>query len=180
MEFRFCPDCGAVLVPRLIGDEGLVPYCEACAIPRFGFSYNCIIALPVNAQNPDEVALIRQDYVSRKSHICVAGYVKHGETLEACACREVEEELGLRVCDAVYTRSYYFERKDLLMLGFVVRVSKEDFNISGEVDSARWFSLDEAEDELQNASIALQLLRDYRAGREQVHSTLDPAGRENA
>ena len=66
------------------------------------------------------------------------------------------------------------------MLGFEVRVSKEDFNISGEVDSARWFSLDEAEDELQNASIALQLLRDYRAGREQVHSTLDPAGRENA
>ncbi len=180
MEFRFCPDCGAALVPRPIGDEGLVPYCEACATPRFGFSYSCIIALPVNAEDPNEVALIRQDYVTRQSHICVAGYVKHGETLESCARREVEEELGLPVRDAAYMRSYYFERKDLLMLGFVVRVSKEDFNISGEVDSARWFSLDEAEVELQNASIALQLLRDYRTGRELAHSSVDPAGRSNA
>jgi len=135
--------------------------------------------LPVNAEDPDEVALIRQGYVTRQSHICVAGYVKHGETLESCARREVEEELGLPVRDAVYMRSYYFGRKDLLMLGFVVRVSKDEFHISGEVDSARWFSLDEAESELQNASIALQLLRDYRAGRAQAQSPI-PSERTNA
>ncbi len=162
MQFRFCPDCGAALVLRVIGDEGETPYCEACRKPCFGFSYSCVIALPVNAENPEEVALIRQSDVSHHHHVCVAGYVKQGETIEASARREVAEELGLPTGQAVYLRSYYFERKDLLMLGFVVQVKKQDFNLSGEVDAARWFSLDDAEVELQNARIALQVLRDYR------------------
>ncbi|MBP7401546.1 MAG: NUDIX domain-containing protein [Clostridia bacterium] len=165
MDFAYCPTCGRRLEPREIGDEGLVPYCETCRRPHFGFSYSCVIVLPVNADDPDEVALIRQDYVTSKNHICVAGYVKHGETIEAAAAREVEEEIGLRVRDVRYMRSYYFERKDLLMLGFTARIEKADFRISGEVDSARWFGIDEAERELQNSGIALQLLRDYRTAR---------------
>ena len=162
MDFSFCPDCGARLEPRPIGDEGLVPYCGSCKKPLFGFSYSCVIALPVNADNPREVALIRQDYVTAKNHICVAGYVKRGETIECSAKREVEEELGLRVRDVRFMRSYYFERKDLLMLGFIATIEKDAFRISGEVDSARWFSLDEADRELPDGSIAWQLLQDYR------------------
>ncbi len=166
MKFHFCPDCGSSLVLRPIGDEGEIPYCEPCQKPCFGFSYSCVIALPVNADNPDEVALIRQSDVSGLHHVCVAGYVKQGETIESSARREVEEELGLPVCDVTYLRSFYFERKDLLMLGFVVKVKKQDFALSCEVDSARWFALDEAEHELQNARIALQVLRAYRQGRD--------------
>src|SRR5450756_2466340 len=97
MDFKYCPECGSPLEPRPIGDEGLVPYCEACRRPHFGFSYSCVIVLPVNADNPEEVALIRQDYVTSKNHICVAGYVKRGETIEDSARREVEEEIGLHV-----------------------------------------------------------------------------------
>ncbi len=165
MDFSYCPDCGAKLEPKPIGDEGLVPFCATCSKPLFGFSYSCIIALPVNADNPDEVALIRQGYVTNKNHICVAGYVKRGETIEASARREVEEELGLSVRDVSYMRSYYFERKDLLMLGFVAKIEKDAFRISGEVDSASWFTLDEADRELANASIAWQLLQDYKNSR---------------
>ena len=161
MEFSYCPDCGEKLAPRIIGDEGLVPFCSTCSKPLFGFSYDCVIVLPVHVENPREIALIRQDYVTKASHICVAGYVKRGETIEMSACREVEEELGLPVCDVRYLRSYYMERKDLRMLGFVARIKKQPFRLSGEVDTARWFTIEEADRELPDGSIAWQLLQDY-------------------
>lgn len=178
MDFKYCPECGSVLEPRPIGDEGLVPYCEACHKPHFGFSYSCVIVLPVNADNPEEVALIRQEYVTSKNHICVAGYVKRGETIEDSARREVEEEIGLHVRDVRYMRSYYFERKDLLMLGFVANIEKDAFRISGEVDAAHWFSLEEADRELPDGSIAWQLLQDYRSTPVLSTGTADAGGED--
>ena len=31
MKFTYCPDCGSLLVPKVIGDEGEVPYCGKCS-----------------------------------------------------------------------------------------------------------------------------------------------------
>lgn len=45
MKFTYCPDCGSELTERMIGDEGLVPFCEVCSRPWFPFSYSCAIAL---------------------------------------------------------------------------------------------------------------------------------------
>ena len=108
MKFVCCPQCGAKLEKREIGDEGLVPYCSSCGRPWFDMPYACTITLVINEY--DEVALIRQGYVSDQYYVCVAGYVKCGETAEETAAREVEEELGLVPESLRYTRSYYFER----------------------------------------------------------------------
>ena len=61
MKFVCCPQCGAKLEKREIGDEGLVPYCSACGRPWFDMPYACTITLVINEY--DEVALIRQGYV---------------------------------------------------------------------------------------------------------------------
>jgi len=161
MKFTYCPTCGQKLVPKIIGDEGYVPFCESCGKPLFDYFYTCTISLAVNEQG--EAALIKQGYVSQTSHVCIAGYMKSGENAESAAAREVGEELGLKVLSTEYINSYYYPKKDMLMLGFVCRVNKDSFNISQEVDSAEWFSYDEAEQKLKNSSIALQLLKDYRA-----------------
>ena len=57
-----------------IGDEGLIPFCETCSVPLWDMFTTSIIAAVVNEQN--EVALLRQDYVSTASHVCVAGIMK--------------------------------------------------------------------------------------------------------
>lgn len=155
MKFTYCPDCGKKLTKKEIGDEGLVPYCPECGRPWFALSYTCTITLVVNEEN--EIALIRQGYVSETNYVCIAGYMKPGESGETTAAREVEEELGLKPYKITYVNSYPFERKDMLMLGFTARVKKADFHISQEVDKAEWFTYQEAVEKLRPGSIAQQL-----------------------
>ncbi len=158
MRFTYCPHCGAKLGQREIGDEGLMPFCETCDIPLFDVTEPCIIALAVNEQG--EAALLRQNYVTTETYVCVAGHIKTGETAEKTACREIEEELGILPEKVEFIRSYYYEKKDMLMLGFLARVKKSDFSLSGEVDSAKWFPLMEADQYVKEGSIAWNLVKE--------------------
>lgn len=158
MKFTYCPHCGEKLIPREIGDEGLVPYCQACQKPLFPFFYTCTINLVVNEYR--EIALLRQDYVSRENYVCVAGYMKPGESAELSARREIKEELGLTVQSLQFIQSFPMEQKGLLMLGFLARVKKENFCLSCEVDSACWFSYGEAVERVRPGSVAAQLLEE--------------------
>ena len=76
MEFQYCPRCGSKAVPREIGDEGLVPWCETCKRPLFPMFSTCIIALAVDEAG--NVALLRQGYISARYHVLVSGYMKPG------------------------------------------------------------------------------------------------------
>jgi len=156
MEFKHCPDCGAKLTPKDVGDEEPTPFCEACARPFISFSSPAIIAAVVNERR--EVALLKQSHVSDSHWVLVAGYVTQGETAEQAAAREVEEETGLRVRLLEYISSYHHKRRDLLMLGFIARVEKAGFKPSREVDHIRWFPLREASAHLIPGSIGQRLL----------------------
>lgn len=162
MRYKYCPECGEKAVLREIGDEGLIPYCEKCQRPWFDIFPTCVICAAVNEFG--EVALIKQGYVTDANYICVAGYMKSGEAAEDAAAREVEEEIGLEATSVEYIRSYPYAKKDMLMLGFKVNVKKAELKLSCEVDSARWFSLDEARDFMREGSIAWQLVGEVAKG----------------
>lgn len=157
MHFTYCPHCGSRLVKKEIGDEGLIPFCETCNVPLWDMFTTSIIAAVVNEQK--EVALLRQDYVSTASHVCVAGIMKMGESAEDAVIREVKEELGLDVEELHFVKSYPFEKKEMLMLGYRARVKKKDFTLSGEVDSAEWVPFEHALEKLREGSIAWQLVK---------------------
>lgn len=159
MIFTYCPHCGSRLTQKEIGDEGKVPFCENCSTPIFNFSYTCIITIAINEFN--EAALIRQGYVSENSYVCVAGYIQRGEDAEDAAAREVKEEIGLDAVSVKYINSYYFKKKDMLMIGFICRVKKDTIKLSKEVDSAEWFPLSEAKSKLGPHSIGLKMLNEY-------------------
>ena len=57
-----------------------------------------------------------------------------------------------------YINSYYYPKKDMLMLGFLAHVKKQDFKISEEVDKAEWFDLKHASDKVRKGSIAMKLI----------------------
>ena len=78
MHFTYCPQCGKRLIPREIGDEGMLPYCEDCRRPFWEMFATSVICAAVNEYN--EVALLRQEYVSTQNHVCVAGIIQMGET----------------------------------------------------------------------------------------------------
>ena len=158
MKFTFCPTCGTRAIQKEIGDEGQMPFCEKCSVPLWDYFTTSVICATVNEFG--EVALIRQSYTSTTNFVCVAGHMKCGESAEETAEREVMEEIGQKACRVTFVHSYPYAKKDMLMLGFLVEVKKEDLALSGEVDSAQWFPLSEAPSVLREGSIAQQLVMD--------------------
>ena len=158
MRFTYCPHCGNELIKKEIGDEGLVPFCEKCSIPLWDMFETCIITAVVNEY--DEVALLKQSYVTTANYVCVAGHMKIGESAEETVIREVKEELGLDVENLTFIRTYPYEKKEMLMLGFKAVVKKADFIYSQEVDSAKWFAFEEALENIREGSIAWQLVKE--------------------
>ncbi len=158
MHFTYCPHCGSKAVQKEIGDEGLLPFCEKCSVPLWDMFTTSIICAVVNEER--EVALIRQDYVSATNHVCVAGIMKPGESAEETAVREIKEETGLNVVKLEYIRSYPYEKKEMLMLGYKAVVRKAEFQLSGEVDSAVWVKYEDALGLLREGSIAWQLVKE--------------------
>lgn len=150
------------MILKEIGDEGLIPFCEQCSVPLWDTFTTCIICAVVNDKN--EVALIRQGYVSATSYVCVAGVMKPGESAEEAAAREVGEELGLLVEKLDYIKSYPYDKKEMLMLGYRAEVKKADFKLSGEVDAAEWVPSQEALGKLKEGSIAWQLVKTVVGG----------------
>lgn len=157
MRFTYCPHCGTYLSKREIGDEGCIPYCEKCQIPLWDMFTTSIIAAVVNEYQ--EVALLRQNYVSATKHVCVAGIMKIGESAEETVIREIKEEIGLDVKELQYIKSYPYEKKEMLMLGYKAVVEKSEFVLSGEVDAVEWVKFENALDLLPEGSIARNLVK---------------------
>ena len=110
MHFTYCPYCGEKAIQKEIGVEGLIPFCELCSTPLWDMFSTSIICAVVNEYQ--EIALLRQNYVSESSYVCVAGVMKLGESAEETVIREIKEELGLDVKELQYIRSYPYENKE--------------------------------------------------------------------
>ena len=157
MRFTYCPHCGSKLGKKEIGDEGMIPFCENCNIPLWDMFTTSIIAAVVNEY--DEVALLRQSYVSSANYVCVAGIMKIGESAEETVIREVKEEIGQDVETLQFISSYPYEKKEMLMLGYKASVKKQEFKLSGEVETVEWVKFDKALSMLREGGIAWQLVK---------------------
>ncbi len=73
------------------------------------------------------------------------------------------------VKDLHYLRSFYFEKKDLTMIGFVSYVDQQEIKLSKEVTSAGWYSFDEALRLVRPGNIAHQVIADAKALSESHH-----------
>jgi NAD+ diphosphatase len=113
MRFTYCPHCGKELIKKEIGDEGLIPFCENCDKPLWDMFETCIITAVTNEEN--EVALIKQTYMTTETYVCVAGHMKIGESAEETVIREVKEEIGLDVKELKFIKTYPYEKKEMLM-----------------------------------------------------------------
>lgn len=165
MRFEYCPFCGGKTVGRETGDEGLVPWCDNCTRPLFDMFPTCVLCVAVSDEG--RVALIKQNGVT-DHYVGVAGYIKPGENAEEAAAREVGEELGLEVTGVRYMRSYWYDKRCMMMLGYTVFVKQGGLKPSCEVDEAKWFDMDDAPAALRNTSLIQQLaelvVKAYKSG----------------
>lgn len=160
MRFKFCPDCGEKLTAKSFGDEYDVPFCKKCDKSWFEVFSNAVIVLVINEYG--EAAVLRQNYISERYYNLVSGYMKPGETAESAACREVSEEIGVEITDLSLIGTFWFAKKDMLMIGFIARAKKTDFTLSTEVDGAEWIATEDAINRVHpKGSVSYALLEEY-------------------
>lgn len=157
---NYCYKCGSRLILKECFNcgvsEGEVPYCKKCGEFRFPI-FNVAASMIIYNKDFSKILLIKQ--YGRDFNVLVAGYVSKGEYLEETVRREVMEEVGLNVIDCKYNASRYFEKSNTLICNFIVQVSSENFTLNGEVDSAEWFSIKDAETAIKQNSLAEYFLK---------------------
>lgn len=143
MEHKFCAECGHKLDEIRCGDDD----CKICPSCKRIYGNNPIPVVEVLVVNEmNEILLLKQNYISQNRWTVVSGYMVDGETIEEAVTREVKEETGQDVIQCKYVSSYYFEPKQLIMIGFIAYVKKSKFSESDEVDDLRWYKMDEVND----------------------------------
>ena len=156
MRYTYCPDCGKPLIPRQLGDEGLVPWCDSCQRPWFDTFSTCIIVAVMNA---DGQVLLQRERRRPEMEVLVAGFIKPGDTAEDTVRREIAEETGLTTTSLRYVASYPHMGGNMLMLGYCAQAEGELHPSEREILSARWCTVEEAIAALKQGSIAQQLVQ---------------------
>ena len=166
MDMNYCMQCGTKLRMKYHEghdgeDAGMVPWCDGCESFRWPV-FNTAVSMIVLNETKDKILLIKPP--KGEGYVFVAGYVMQGEEAEETARREVLEEVGLTVTSEQFRHSRYYPRTNTLMLNFTVTVKDEAPKTNYEVQNCRWFTPDEARENIRHGSLAEAFLLGYLDG----------------
>lgn len=159
-DYRFCPRCGGALDLRSLkaGEpERLV--CRACG---FVFFLDPKVASGVVFPLNGGIVLVQRAIEPRYGKwVFPGGYVDRGESLEAAALREVQEECGLEVRLTRLLGAYSYPGNAVIVIVYAGEVTGGALRTDDESLDARPFAPAEIPwDQLAFPSTA-QALRDY-------------------
>ncbi|AXS80468.1 NAD(+) diphosphatase [Dechloromonas sp. HYN0024] len=134
---RFCGKCGT---PTARKPDELAMHCPNCgllAYPRIS------PAVMVLVRDGDKLLLSRSPHFKPGVFSALAGFVEAGETLEACAVREVREEVGIEIANLSYFHSQPWPFPNSLMVAFFADYAGGTITPDpNEIEAANWFHLD--------------------------------------
>lgn len=140
-QHRYCGHCGSLMQSARAGHERVCGSCGTHWFPRID---PAIIVLVTDAER---CLLGRQPSWPKGRYSTIAGFVEHGETLEAAVLREVKEETDVDARAPRYLSSQPWPYPGSLMLGFRAEAVSTAINCNdGELEHAAWFSRDEIAD----------------------------------
>ena len=132
---RRCPSCGNVIYPKI--------------------SPAMIIAVVKD----NKLLLAHNRNFKGGWYSTLAGFVEPGETVEACAHREVFEEVGIKIKNIRYFGSQPWPFPDSLMIGLTAEYESGEIKPDGiEIDDAGFFGIDELPDTPGKQSVAGRLI----------------------
>lgn len=168
---RFCPACGAPVVPALSG------WAQTCtnAADSGRLLFPRIEPAVITAIVDDDDRILLQHNTAWRERFCSvsAGFVEAGESLEHAVRRETREEVGIELDDVRYLGSQPWPFPASIMLGFRAHALTTNVAVDHEeVSSARWYTRDDlaqlvATGELElpgRASIARHMIEDWYGG----------------
>jgi NAD+ diphosphatase len=161
-DHQFCGRCGAVTELAAGERARRCPRCGLTHYPRI--SPAIIIAVTRQTEAGEQILLARNHRFPAGRYSVVAGFVEAGETLEECAVREVQEEVGIRIANIRYFGSQPWPFPNSLMIGFTADYAGGDINLEdSEIADAQWFSPTNLPQLPPKISIARRLIDSYLA-----------------
>lgn len=131
---RFCGRCGHALQEH---GTDLARECPACNLVVYPRISPCIIVLVTQGER---CLLARNPRFPAGRYSTLAGFIEAGETAEAAVAREVQEEVGIEVCNIRYVTSQSWPFPHSLMLGFFADHAGGELRPDGEeITDAGWF-----------------------------------------
>jgi len=138
----FCPHCGDQLTKEMEEDV-LRDFCGAC---KTFFYENPLPVVSVILMAGREILLVKRGRRPYRGKWCLpTGFVESGESIEAAAMRELEEETGIqgKIVNLVDvdsgTNSFY---GDLIFLCFEAEMSGGSLRFGGDTVAARYFPIE--------------------------------------
>jgi len=147
----YCSQCGHLTVA---GNLGRTRLCDSCGTVHFPRTDPAIIVAITDED--DRILLGHHEGWEEGRYSIFAGFVEAGESLEQAVCREVREEVDVRVADVRYQGSQPWPMPRSLMVGFTATASRRDPRPDGEeITSARWFSRSELRTAIREGKVVL-------------------------
>jgi NAD+ diphosphatase len=140
---RYCGVCGGAVSFRR---GGFIGHCGQCGTEHYPRVDPAVI---VAVENQGRLLLGRQSNWAPRRYSVLAGFVEPGETFEQTVRREVFEEAKVRVLEARYLGTQPWPFPGALMVGFCATAEDDVPAVDGELEDARWFSVDEVRAAMQ-------------------------------
>ena len=137
MRTRYCGICGGAIEFRR---AGYVAHCARCGADHYPRVDPAVI---VAVSDGERLLLGRQANWPAHRYSVIAGFVEPGESLEQTVVREVFEETRVRVRSCRYLGAQPWPFPGALMLGFIADAEPDAPQVDGELEDARWFSVEE-------------------------------------
>lgn len=148
---RHCPRCGEEVE---IQESGHLLHCPACMAQHFPRTDPAVIMLVIDEQ--DRALIARDVRWPERRFSTLAGFVEPGESLEDAVCREVWEEVGVKVDELTYFASQPWPFPTSLMLGFHAKTANSKLTIAeDEIAEARWFTRDQLREATHSGEVQL-------------------------
>ena len=156
--YRFCPRCGS----RLAFDtKETAMRCSNSACGRLDFPH-IEPAVIVLVSRGAEILLVKNRNFRHNFYGCVSGFVEMGESIEAAAAREVQEETGIEIQNIRYAGSQAWPFPDQLMLAFTADYKAgEIVKQEEELLDAGWFRRDNLPPIPNPGSVAYNLIKGH-------------------
>jgi ADP-ribose pyrophosphatase YjhB (NUDIX family) len=138
---KYCPFCGAGIIKRKEGDV-LREYCPSC---QTFFYDNPLPVVSCILLKEREVLLVKRGNQPYKGKWCLpSGFAETGESIQAAALRELEEETGLQgkitgLVDADSTKNYFYG--DLIFHTFEVEPTGGTLKAGDDAVDVKYFPI---------------------------------------
>lgn len=170
---RFCGACATPTEVHEGGRSRKCPNCGETCYPKV--SPAMMVLIKRDGPAGRELLMARSARFQRGMYSALAGFVEPSESIEECIHREALEEVGVTVDNLRYFASQGWPFPNSLMVAYVADYAGgEIVPQEGEIEDARWFTLDNLPSLPHRLSIARRLVNSVIAEVAPDHPALRP------